>query len=400
MCNPVRVLRQIWPHLTVLGAFAAFVAWNGSVVLGGHSQPSSPSSASLTVTGDNSNHVATIHLAQILYLWPLFAFFSLPLLLPYALSTLDFSRRFDLLNTPSNEETHSVSTPSMKRNADKGKDEKAGKLDPARRLLEIPSASRGYEKLRGFVSAMALLGIAVLSGLIVRYNTIIHPFTLADNRHYMFYVFRYTIRRSAWIRYLLIVPYMASGWMIWATSAMRDAWASDDTQEASRSLRRPTPWTNHPFRVRQPEATDSISATKNGKDKAQNSVEVLIADPLAYSTDPMSTWAALMLLMATSLSLVTAPLVEPRYFIVPWVMWRLQVPAWRPGRVAAGVGGRSVLGWVVRHCGRYDARLTLETAWFMAINLVTCYVFLAKPFVWRCEDGSVLDGGRLQRFIW
>ena len=34
ICNPFRVLRQIWPYLTVLLSFAAFVAWNDGVVLG------------------------------------------------------------------------------------------------------------------------------------------------------------------------------------------------------------------------------------------------------------------------------------------------------------------------------------------------------------------------------
>lgn len=29
-----RVLRKVWPYLTVLGAFVGFVAWNGGVVLG------------------------------------------------------------------------------------------------------------------------------------------------------------------------------------------------------------------------------------------------------------------------------------------------------------------------------------------------------------------------------
>jgi alpha-1,2-glucosyltransferase len=34
LCNPVRVLRQIWPHISILALFAGFVAWNGGVVLG------------------------------------------------------------------------------------------------------------------------------------------------------------------------------------------------------------------------------------------------------------------------------------------------------------------------------------------------------------------------------
>ncbi len=32
--NPVKVLKQIWPHITILALFVGFVAWNGGVVLG------------------------------------------------------------------------------------------------------------------------------------------------------------------------------------------------------------------------------------------------------------------------------------------------------------------------------------------------------------------------------
>ena len=34
VCNPLRVIRQIWPHITVLLTFVAFIIWNGGVVLG------------------------------------------------------------------------------------------------------------------------------------------------------------------------------------------------------------------------------------------------------------------------------------------------------------------------------------------------------------------------------
>ena len=50
---------------------------------------------------------------------------------------------------------------------------------------------------------------------IVHFNTIIHPFTLADNRHYMFYVFRYTIRRPGLTRYLLVIAYTLSRLVVW-----------------------------------------------------------------------------------------------------------------------------------------------------------------------------------------
>lgn len=32
--NPLKVARQIWPHIAVLGLFVTFVIWNGGVVLG------------------------------------------------------------------------------------------------------------------------------------------------------------------------------------------------------------------------------------------------------------------------------------------------------------------------------------------------------------------------------
>jgi hypothetical protein len=34
VCNLPRVLRQVWPHIFLLGLFGGFVAWNGGVVLG------------------------------------------------------------------------------------------------------------------------------------------------------------------------------------------------------------------------------------------------------------------------------------------------------------------------------------------------------------------------------
>jgi alpha-1,2-glucosyltransferase len=48
--------------------------------------------------------------------------------------------------------------------------------------------------------------------LAVHYNTIIHPYTLADNRHYVFYVFR-ILRQHPAIRYLAVPVYYASAWL-------------------------------------------------------------------------------------------------------------------------------------------------------------------------------------------
>lgn len=34
ICNPLRVLRQIWAHVLTMVLFSGFVFWNGGVVLG------------------------------------------------------------------------------------------------------------------------------------------------------------------------------------------------------------------------------------------------------------------------------------------------------------------------------------------------------------------------------
>lgn len=129
-------------------------------------------------------------------------------------------------------------------------------------------------------------------------------------------------------------------------------------------------------------------------------------DPLLVSVEPTSTSTGLIFLLATTLSLMTAPLVEPRYLIIPWVMWRLLTPAWRlhdhgeVNRLFDGVSADSFLGKVL-HCFRhYDVRLFVETGWFLAINVVTGYIFLMKPYIWKDEQGRILDDGRLQRFMW
>lgn len=88
---------------------------------------------------------------------------------------------------------------------------------------------------------------------------------------------------------------------------------------------------------------------------------------------------ALIWLLATALSLITAPLVEPRYFILPWVLWRLHVPP----------SHGSIAGFSVER-----SRLWGETLWFLAVNAGTCAVFLGKEFEWASEPGTV------QRFMW
>lgn len=269
-----------------------------------------------------------------LYIWPFFAFFSAPLFLPSVLSILSAPLR--LLSS----QEKSPTTPNR----------------------PLPAWRSALLKAHGPLAVLTTL----LSLAVVRYNTVVHPFTLADNRHYMFYVFRYTILRSPARRLSLVAVYTVARWFAWAALAgygTTTGTAAAGTGATTSSERR--------------------SKDRDAKTQAQD-------DPAATPPPPPPpTSTALLWLLTAALSLVTAPLVEPRYFILPWVFYRLLVPSGSVGLSARGDGA-----------ARADARLALETAWFAAVNAATMAVFLFRPFYWRSEDGELLDGGRVQRFMW
>ncbi|KAG9228252.1 DIE2/ALG10 family-domain-containing protein [Amylocarpus encephaloides] len=288
--QPVLVISRLWPYIALLVSFAAFVFYNGGVVL-----------------GDKSSHVATIHLPQLLYLSPFILFFSAPLVLPMLLThVLQTIKTLTSPFTP--KPTTSITSPI------------ANNANPSiRHLLTIAN--------------FLIIQLALLATIaIIHFNTIIHPFTLADNRHYVFYVFRYSILRAPWIRYALGPVYLTCAYAVYISLV-------------------PTPG---------PRATTSPI------------LQTISTKPPSTSSPPKNRVSTvIMLLIPTILSLVTAPLVEPRYFIIPWVMYRLHLPQ--------GQGGM----W-----------LWLETLWFLAINAVTGYIFLYLSFEWGQEPG------RVQRFMW
>ncbi|OIW31846.1 hypothetical protein CONLIGDRAFT_242577 [Coniochaeta ligniaria NRRL 30616] len=368
ICNPLKVLKQIWPYVSVVTIFTGFVAWNGGVVL-----------------GDKSNHVATIHLAQMLYLWPLFAFFSAPLIIPSAISSLIklYKTLLGLMSGP-----RSAPSPNNAR-------------EP---IAPSPTVSL---QIVDFLISNAfypcfLLGAAVFSVGIVKYNTIIHPFTLADNRHYMFYVFRYTILRSQLARFSLVGAYMVSAHLIW--SRLAGCPPTSDAQHIQ--------YINRPFDSNT--LVKQLNAKAPGRNRPQAPVEkpsapppndkkpiTKLEDTTSLSAASPATSTALLWLATTTLSLISAPLVEPRYFTLPWIFWRLLVPAWTtppnpPERLRAlpGLDRLNALG------RRVDLTVALETAWFVAVNLATFWVFLSRPYQWRDVEGRVLDEGRWQRFMW
>ncbi|PHH78632.1 hypothetical protein CDD82_2935 [Ophiocordyceps australis] len=252
VCNPVRVARHIWPHLAVLVIFGGFVAWNGGVVL-----------------GDKTNHVATTHLAQMLYIWPLFVFFSLPLFLPVLLPV---TRAFKTFASHKNKALDGVGN-------EQGNRHESILPRQSETIPQVPTS------VKMCIWATHLVGTAVLSALVVRYNTIIHPFTLADNRHYMFYIFRYTIRRSLLIRYLLILPYTLCRFLVWSALAGCSDWSQQGPWQTC-SSQTPIPPTSAPLA----RSTKSLSSRQQDAYESDAS-----SSSLTYSAAPVQTSTALSL---------------------------------------------------------------------------------------------------------
>ncbi|KAL1612252.1 glucosyltransferase [Paraconiothyrium brasiliense] len=278
LLRPVTVLKAIFPYIVLLIFFAGFVLWNGGVVL-----------------GDKSAHVATIHLPQMLYIWPYFVFFSLPLTFPSLLQPV-------LAVLPKQ----------------------------PRSLIETNLTGPSTPTAPSFITAVLFNAFAFVA---VHFNTIVHPYTLADNRHYVFYVFRILLRHPI-VRYLAIPVYY-----ICAVLTIRTLGASPSADVTHAKT----------MRTKQ-QRVDSIKS---------NSVQISF----------VIVWTA-----TTALSLITAPLVEPRYFIIPWVIWRLHVPATKSRATTL--------------------QLVLETVWLLAVNIGVGYMFLNKGFEWPNEPGKV------QRFLW
>ncbi|QDS76643.1 hypothetical protein FKW77_008093 [Venturia effusa] len=280
--NLPKLVRPLVPCIFLLAVFGGFVFWNGGVVL-----------------GDKSNHVATIHLSQMLYLWPYLVFFSIPALLPPIITSI----------------VHVFACP--------------------------PSVGSMLRRTLMFATSI------ILAAGVIHYNTIVHPFTLADNRHYVFYVFRILLRHPS-IRYLAAPVYI---------------FCAELTIQALGGSKPPHQVV---------EKSD------------QNSMAMM---PVHGNTASF----VIIWLATTALSLITAPLVEPRYCIIPWIMWRLHLPRPVVDNKEKGDDKESGLLAMLKND---QTRLALETAWFCCINTVTGYIFLYWGFSWPQEKGKI------QRFMW
>ncbi len=189
-----------------------------------------------------------------------------------------------------------------------------------------PTTSQQRPSTRAWVRPL-LWAAALCAGaaVCVRWGTLAHPFLLADNRHLPFYLWRRLISPFPAAKYLYLPLYAAA-------AALADA-----------SLAR---------------------AARAGGALAT------VGQPLARAGFYLCTAAAL----------VPSPLIEPRYFVVPWLWVALHQPAWTPAP------GKARRRW------RESA---VDLVWLVGavvVNVAAWAVFLYKPFSW--PDGSVA------RFMW
>lgn len=152
---------------------------------------------------------------------------------------------------------------------------------------------------------LALFSVFLLAIALVYQFTYVHKYLLADNRHYVFYVWRKIYTRHWSVRYLLIPVYFYSAWAIYTKLSSKQCF----------------------------------------------------------------TWQ---LLFWICIILLTAPqkLLEFRYFILPYIIYRIHIP-------------------IISY-----SRMIMEFILYLSIDAVIIHLFLNKPFYWSHEPDVI------QRFMW
>lgn len=148
-------IREFYAYMLVIIAFVVFVIMNGSIV--GELIERSTGFAIVTSlflisVGDKTAHEASLHLPQLFYFSIFVLVFGSSMWIP--------------------------------------------------QLLKVHRIFRSWK---------CLLGIVILAGLIalvVQYNTLIHPYMLADNRHYTFYIWNRFYARYELARFAIIPVYI------------------------------------------------------------------------------------------------------------------------------------------------------------------------------------------------
>lgn len=232
--------------------------------------------------GDKENHVAGFHIAQVFYCLTFLTVFSTPLWISHIRLQSYFSR-----------------------------------------YLYLP--------ILVFVEFLII-------AFFIRFFTVVHPFLLADNRHFTFYIWRKIINLRWYTKYFMVPVYHFSIYAV-IQQLIANAFFFDSITEF--------PF-KHPADL--PLKPTGISIT--------------------------------VLLGCIFLTIVPSPLFEPRYYIIPYIFFRLFVSVpYEPF-----VKGDTTADITLR-------RLKLELSFFLVIDIATICIFIFYTFSWDTESA-------LQRIIW
>ncbi|ORY30249.1 DIE2/ALG10 family-domain-containing protein, partial [Naematelia encephala] len=174
------------------------------------------------------------------------------------------------------------------------------------------SLTIGFSTFRRTLISLVVLGAINLA---VHRYTMYHPFLLADNRHYVFYLLRWVFLPFPAAKYL-VTPLYLFGFLAWA-------------------------W------------------------RLRHSATVL--------------WT-IGFLGCTALVLIPTPLIEPRYFLIPTLLLRIQLQSNSPPAA-------------LKHQRNTSVFVLVEWGWYFLINCVTLGLFLGRKFRWEGWDGWM-------RFMW
>ena len=191
-------------------------------------------------------------------------------------------------------------------------------------LSALRELYRALHTARGCRTAAAAL---LLLAAAVQYGTFDHPFTLSDNRHYTFYVWRRVLGRGAGVRLALVPAYALALWLVRHALLVRPRARSAAEEE---------------------EEEIHMMQTQARKQRATTIPSPLIVLGLA---------------LCTAAVLIPARLIEPRYFTVPWMLLQLH----------AGFGSSR-------------AHVLAPLYLFAFVNAATLYLFLCRSYTW--PDGS------------
>ena len=256
--NLFSLIGQFFLHAALVAGFAYFVHWNGGITV-----------------GDREAHKPVLHLPQVLYFIAFCGFFAAPTLLfaqglfPRPLFSFISNLRYCLIN-------------------------------PFK---------------QGSLVALA----AALTYYAVDKFTTAHPYLLADNRHYTFYIWQRSFARYEWFKFAMIPIYMACFGLL--------------SQQLQKALKNRLPNSTHAAR---------------------------------------SLWI-LAFFGLTAATLVPSPLLEFRYFIIPFIL---------------------LLLLLIGHGNPSNFALFTQLLAFVVINAVTIHLFLHKPFKWPNAEEPIA------RFMW